>query len=68
MNIGDKAPINGDDTKRAAIFSVAALFIVLLISNFSDDSLESLGIVQSQVGENLAVDLDTSLCQLAHEY
>ena len=35
---------------------------------FSNDGLESLGVVQSQVGENLAVDLDTSLSQLTHQY
>ena len=34
---------------------------------FSYDSLESLGVVQSQVGENLTVDLDTSLSELTHE-
>ena len=54
---------------------IAAFFIVLLIKRkayftllyFSNDSLESLGIVQSQVSEHLTVDLDTGLCQLTHE-
>ena len=37
------------------------LLLLLLIRNFGNDSLESLGVVQGEVGEHLAVDLDTSL-------
>ena len=39
-----------------------------LLLHFGNDSLESLRVVQSEVGEHLAVDLDTSLSQLTHEY
>ncbi len=39
-----------------------------LLLHFGNDSLESLRVVQSQVGEHLTVDLDTSLSQLTHEY
>ena len=33
-----------------------------------NDSLEGLGVVQGEVGKDLAVDLDTSLVQLVHEH
>ena len=36
--------------------------------HFFNDSLESFRIVQSEVGQHFAVDLDTSLVQLVHEH
>ena len=36
--------------------------------HFLDDGLESFRIVQSEVGQHFAVDLDTSLVQLVHEH
>ena len=35
--------------------------------NFLHNGLESLGIIHGQVGEHLAVDLDTSLGEFAHQ-
>ena len=45
-----------------------SVFLLLLISNLGNNGLESLGVVQGEVGEHLAVNLDTSLSQLTHEY
>ena len=65
--------------KRAANLSIAALFMslnndfasfsasLLCLLNFSNDGLESLGVVQGEVGEHLAVDLDTSLGEFTHQ-
>ena len=36
--------------------------------NLLYDGLESLGVVHSEVGENLTVDLDTCLSEVTHEY
>ncbi len=39
----------------------------LCVLHFVNDSLESGGIVESEVGEHLAVDLDTGFVDKAHE-
>ena len=54
---------------------MAAFFIVLLIKRkayftllyLGNDSLESLGIVHSEVSENLTVELDTCLSEVTHQ-
>ena len=43
------------------------LFIILRLLYLSYDSLESLRIVNSEVSEDLAVDLDTSLVECTHK-
>ncbi len=43
------------------------VFVAFFLLNLSNDGLESLGVVQSQVGEHLAVDLDASLGQRTHQ-
>ncbi len=40
---------------------------VLRVFHLFNDSLESCGIVEGEVGEDLAVDLDTALVDEAHE-
>lgn len=52
---------------KCDVSSLSYLMCSKSLLRLSDDSLESLGIVYSEVSENLAVDLDTSLVQTTHE-
>ena len=49
------------------LFFISCFFIILRLLYLSYDSLESLRIVNSEVSEDLAVDLDASLVERAHE-
>ena len=42
--------------------------ITRFLLHLLDDGLESLGVVEGEVGEDLAVDLDARLVQLVHEH
>ncbi len=49
------------------IFVACSAFFALGVLNGINDSLEGFGIVKSEVGEDLTVDLDTCFVDEAHE-
>ena len=63
--------IRGERKKKSPSGKLGGSFtiaLLLLIGNLFHDGLEGLRIVHGEVGEHLAVDLDTGLGELAHEY
>mgnify|MGYP004670374001 FL=1 len=52
---------------NSILFFISCFFIILRLLYLSYDSLESLRIVNSEVSEDLAVDLDTSLVECTHK-
>ena len=54
-------------TESGSHFSFLSSSILRRLLHLCNDGLESLGVVQGEVGEHLAVDLDTSLGQSSHE-
>ena len=69
-NQGDRFLIPGHKKKPQVIDVTTCGFIIGLqqcLLHLVNDGLESLGVVDGEVGEHLAVDLDASLCECAHQ-
>ena len=68
FSASQKAMIINSIKKASETFvSLAYCIIDLRLLYFINDSFERCGIVHCEVGENLTVDLDTSLVQSTHQ-